>query len=188
GSVAGAGLGGVFAVSGVADVLRGSRPGRTGRLFGSSRSAIDQHRVVTPQVLRQASRPATASVRAAAATSTTPTEVCCRSSPPGAWCNVVRQAGDPRRTDMVQHLDLPVTAYPSGEPGGGGLGGGQAGDGVDGEGPPFLRAVQGPDAAGEADGLGGVREGEPGGDGDGFEGAVLFAAVPAVALAVAGRD
>src|ERR1017187_4818635 len=132
GPAAGTAGGGVFGERGVPDVLRGSRPGRTGRLFGSSRSAIDQHRVVTPQVLRQASRPETASVRAAATTSTTPTEVCCRSSPPGAWCNVVRQAGDPRRTDMVQHLDLPVAAYPGGELGRGGLAGGQAGDGVDG--------------------------------------------------------
>jgi hypothetical protein len=89
---------------------------------------------------------------------------------------------------MVQYLDLPVTAYPSDELGVGGLGGGQAGDGVDGDGPPFLLAVQGPDPAGDADGLGGVGEGEPGGDGGGFEGAVFFAAVTPVALLAAGRD
>ncbi len=64
--------------------------------------------------------------------------------------------------DVVQGFDLPVAAYPSGELGGGGLAGGQAGDGVDGDGPPLL-AGQGPDPAGDADGLGGVREGEPGG-------------------------
>ena len=78
--------------------------------------------------------------------------------------------------DVVQRLDLPVAADPGGELGGGGLVGVQAGDGVDGDGPP-LPAVQGPDPAGEADGLGGVREGEPGGDGRGLEGAVLLAAV-----------
>jgi hypothetical protein len=37
-------------------------------------------------------------------------------------------------------------------------------------------------AAGEADGLDGVGQGEPGGDGGGLQGAVLFAAVPAAAL------
>src|SRR5258708_3221925 len=89
--------------------------------------------------------------------------------------------------DVVQGFDLPVAAYPSGELGGGGLAGGQAGDGVDGDGPPLL-AGQGPDPAGDADGLGGVREGEPGGDGRGFEGAVLFAAVAAVVLPVTGGD
>lgn len=34
----------------------------------------------------------------------------------------------------------------------------------------------------------GVREGQPGGDGDRLQGAVLLPAVPAAALAVAGRD
>ena len=75
-----------------------------------------------------------------------------------------------------------MTADPGGELGRGGLVGVQAGDGVDGDGPP-PPAVQGADAAGEADGLGGVREGQPGGDGDGLEGAVLVAAVAAVVLA-----
>jgi hypothetical protein len=68
------------------------------------------------------------------------------------------------------------------------LGSGQAGDGVDDEGPPLLLAGQGRDPAGEADGLGGMREAEPGGDGRGFEGAVLFAAVPAVVLPITGGD
>jgi hypothetical protein len=77
---------------------------------------------------------------------------------------------------VVQCLDLPVAADPGGELGGGGLVGVQAGDRVNGDGPP-LAAVQRPDLAGQADGLGGVREGEPGGDGRGLEGAVLLAAV-----------
>jgi hypothetical protein len=41
---------------------------------------------------------------------------------------------------------------------------------------------------GEADGLDCVGEGEPGGDGGGLQGAVLFAAVPTAALPVTGRD
>ena len=69
----------------------------------------------------------------------------------------------------------------------GGLVSVQAGDGVDGDGPP-PPAVQRPDLAGEADGLGGVREGEPGGDGRGLEGAVLLAAVAPVVLAGGDRD
>jgi hypothetical protein len=90
-------------------------------------------------------------------------------------------------TDVVKHFDLPVAADPAGQLGRGGLGHGQAGDRVDGDGAP-LPAGQGPDPAGQADGLGGVREGQPGGDGRGLEGAVLLAAVPAATLAVSGRD
>jgi len=87
--------------------------------------------------------------------------------------------------EVVQCPGLPVAADPGGELGGGGLVGVQAGDGVNGDGPPPA-AVQRPDLAGQADGLGGVREAEPGGDGRGLEGAVLLAAVaPAV---LAGRD
>jgi hypothetical protein len=89
--------------------------------------------------------------------------------------------------DVVQGLDLPVAADPSGELGGGGLGDLQAGDGVDRDGAPFP-ADQWPGPAGEADGLGGVGKGQPGGDGGGLEGAVFLAAAPAAALAVAGRD
>jgi hypothetical protein len=66
--------------------------------------------------------------------------------------------------DVVERFDPPVPAYPLGELGWGGLAGGQASDGVDGGGPPFP-ASKGPDTAGEADGLGGVGEGQPGGDG-----------------------
>ena len=90
--------------------------------------------------------------------------------------------------DVVQHLDLPVAAYPFSELGRGSLGSGQAGDRVDGAGAPFLVAVQGPDAAGDADGLGGVREGDPRRDGADLESAVLFTAVPAVVLLAASRD
>lgn len=89
---------------------------------------------------------------------------------------------------MVEDLDLPVAAYPGGERGCGGLGDGQAGDGVDGDGPPFLLVGEGADPAGEAQGLGGVREADAGGDGGGLEGAVFFAAMPTVVLAGAGRD
>jgi hypothetical protein len=50
---------------------------------------------------------------------------------------------DPWRTDVVDGLDLPVAADPSGELGRGGLSDGQAGDRIDGDGPPFLLAGQG---------------------------------------------
>lgn len=68
-----------------------------------------------------------------------------------------------------------------------GLVGVQAGDGVNGDGPPPA-AVQRPDLASQADGLGGVREAEPGGDGRGLEGAVLLAAVAPAVLAGRYRD
>src|ERR1035441_8352014 len=61
--------------------------------------------------------------------------------------------------------------------------GGQAGDSVDGGGAPFP-AVQGPDPAGDAEGVGGMREGQPGRDRGGLEVAVLLAAE----LAVSGGD
>lgn len=89
--------------------------------------------------------------------------------------------------DVVQRLDLPVTADPGGEPGRGCLAGVQADDGVDGDGPP-PPAIQRPDLAGEAEGLGGVREGKAGSDGGGLESAVLLAAVAPVVLAGGNRD
>ena len=58
-----------------------------------------------------------------------------------------------------------------------GLGDGQAGGPVGGDGAPFPR--QWPDPPGDGDGLGCVREGQPGRDGGGFDRAGLFAAVPA---------
>ncbi len=53
---------------------------------------------------------------------------------------------------------------------------GQAGDGVGSGGAPFLALGQGSDPAGDADGLGGVRERQPGRDAGGLQGAVLLAA------------
>jgi hypothetical protein len=55
-----------------ATVLRRCISGHTGRLPGFTRSEIDQHGVVTPQVLHQGACPETASVRPAATTSNTP--------------------------------------------------------------------------------------------------------------------
>jgi len=90
-------------------LLSGCIPGHTGRLPCFTRSAIDQHWVVTPQVLHQTPRPETTSVRPAATTSTTRLEVCCKSSPRSLRCHVMRQAGDPRRTEQGWWADLSVT-------------------------------------------------------------------------------
>ena len=89
--------------------------------------------------------------------------------------------------DVVEHLDVPVTADPFRELGGCGLAGVHAGDRVDGDGAPFPGG-QRPDPAGEADGLGGVREGDPGCKGGDLQGAPLVPAMAAVALGVTGRD
>jgi hypothetical protein len=89
--------------------------------------------------------------------------------------------------DVVQGLDLPVPADPSGELGGGSLAEGQAGDRIDGDGLPFP-AGQRPGPPGDADDLRGVREGQPGGDGDGLQDALFLAAVAAVATAGGGVD
>ena len=88
---------------------------------------------------------------------------------------------------MVQGLDEPVPADPFGELAGARLGDGQAGDRANGDGAPFP-AGQRADAAGDADRLGCMGEGEPGGDGDGFERAALLAAVAPVALPGQDRD
>jgi hypothetical protein len=80
-----------------------------------------------------------------------------------------------------------VAADKGRELGGGGLPGGQAGDGVDGFGAPFL-LVEFAGAAGELDGLEGVREQDPGRDGDGFEGAFLHPAMTPASAGVSDRD
>ena len=65
-------------------------------------------------------------------------------------------------------------------PGRAGLGGGQRGDRVDGLAGPFLLAAD-PAAAHDLDGLGGVREGQPGGHGGDLHDTALVAAVAALA-------
>ena len=77
---------------------------------------------------------------------------------------------------MQAVFDVPVAADDGREPGRAGLGGGQRGDRIDGLAGPFLLPA-GPAAAHDLDGLGGVREGQPGGHGGDFEGAALIAAV-----------
>src|SRR6266498_4450646 len=72
-----------------------------------------------------------------------------------------------------------MPADPVGEAGGAGLGGGEAGDGVHGHGAP-PPAGKWPDAAGDADGLGGVGEVQAS-HGGGLQAADLDPAVPAVA-------
>jgi hypothetical protein len=91
----------------------------------------------------------------------------------GAGLGGVFAVGDV--ADVVQGLDAPVAADPPVEVSGGGLGDGQAGDAADGGCPP-LAFTERPGAAGDGDGLGGVREGEPGSDGGGLDRAVLVAA------------
>lgn len=70
-----------------------------GRRFGL------QHTSVWARVSRatgEAACPPAAGVRAAATTSTTPTEKCCKSSPRRAERNVARHAGDPYRSGNSQ--------------------------------------------------------------------------------------
>src|SRR5258708_20267980 len=97
-----------FAVGDVADLLWGCKPGHTARLPGLIRSAIDQHRVVTPQVLHLAPCPETASLAPAATTSTPPTQTCCRSSPSCARSNVVRPPAGPPHTPPIANLPPPT--------------------------------------------------------------------------------
>jgi hypothetical protein len=88
--------------------------------------------------------------------------------------------GDGDVPDPVQAvLDRPVSADVAGELPGCGLGGGQAGHGVDGDGAPSS-AGKVADAAGELDGLGGMREAQATHDGD-LQGADLDPAVALVA-------
>src|SRR5262249_48476624 len=79
--------------------------------------------------------------------------------------------------DVVEGFDAPVAAHPSGDLGGGSLVGAQAGAGVTGFGGPSLVPGQRSSAASDLDGLGGVREGDPGGHSGELEGAPLGAAV-----------
>ncbi len=81
----------------------------------------------------------------------------------------------------MQGLDLPVPADPVRQLVRGGLAEGQAGDGVDGDGPPFP-AGQRPGLPGDPQSLRGVREGQPGGDGDRLQGALFLPAVTAVVV------
>ncbi len=95
--------------------------------------------------------------------------------------------------DPVQAvLDLPVPPDPGGELLGTGLVRGEVGDRVDGLGAPAAAAPgAGGDRAGLAgdpDGLGGVRELDPGGDSDDLEGADLPASVRGGGAAVRGVD
>jgi hypothetical protein len=80
-------------------------------------------------------------------------------------------------------LDAPVAADDAREVGGARLGGGQRGDRVAGFTRPFPFHCA---AAHDLDGLGGVREGQPAGDGGDLEGAPLAAAVPAFPLVIGG--
>jgi hypothetical protein len=97
----------------------------------------------------------------------------------GAGADLAGVLGEGDIAEVVQRLDAPVAAHVVGQTGGAGLGGGQAGDRVHGHGPP-LAAVQRPDPAGDADGLGGVGEVQAGDGGD-LQAADLDAAVAAVA-------
>jgi hypothetical protein len=104
---------------------------------------------------------------------------------PARTCECVLAVGDV--TDMVQGLDLPVLPDPGGEFAGPGLVGGEAGDRVDGHGLP-ASAAAGPGLAGDADGVGGVRELQPQLNGHHLDRPSFGAAVPAVALDVPHPD
>jgi hypothetical protein len=88
--------------------------------------------------------------------------------------------------DPVQAVfDAPVAADDGGELARGGLGGGQRGDRVAGFTRPFPFHCA---AAGDLDGLGRVREGQPPGDGGDLGGAPLGAAMAAFPLVVGHRQ
>ena len=83
---------------------------------------------------------------------------------------------------------MPVAADPGGQVSGLGLFGGQGADGVDDLAAPAALTVDRRADAGDLDGLGGVREPEPGRDGDRLDGAVLDPAVAVAGVDVADRD
>jgi hypothetical protein len=62
--------------------------------------------MITQQVLHKPTCAVRTRVKAAATTSTTPPEMCCRSSPKRAFRNVVQQPGDPQRTRNNQSVML----------------------------------------------------------------------------------
>jgi hypothetical protein len=66
---------------------------------------------------------------------------------------------------VVQRLDAPVAWHVVGQAGGAGLGGGEVGDRVHRHGAP-APAVQGPNPAGDPQGLGDAREVQPSHGGD----------------------
>src|SRR5664279_193061 len=87
-----------------------------------------------------------------------------------------------RRTSMHQWPRSQVASWS-----GAGLVDGQVGDGVHGFGAPFA-AVPFADLAGHLDGLGGVREQDPGRNGDDFQGAFLDPSVSAVVLGMSNGE
>src|SRR4051812_23886434 len=105
----------------------------------------------------------------------------------GADLGAVLVVGDvPHVVDLV--LDVPVAADPGGELGGFGLVQVQAGDGIDGLGGEPLRLIQAAPATADLQRLRGVREPDPGGDGEDLQGADLAAAVSTVGVAGGVRD
>ena len=105
----------------------------------------------------------------------------------GAGLVEILTEGDvPHPVELV--LDVPVAADPGGRVSGLGLFGGQGADGVDDLAAPAALTVDRRADAGALDGLGGVREPEPGRDGDRLDGAVLDPAVAVAGVDVADRD
>jgi hypothetical protein len=85
-------------------------------------------------------------------------------------------------------LDRPVAADPDGELRRPGLVNAQVGDPIDGLGREAFRLVEAASAAADLQGLGGVREVDPGGDGQDLARADLATAVSAVGVAGGVRD
>jgi hypothetical protein len=95
-----------------------------------------------------------------------------------------RSSSKPMSRPVQAVFDTPVAADDGGELARGGLGGGQGGDRVAGFTRPFSFHCA---VAGDLEGLGGVREGQPPGDGGDLEDAPLAAAVPAFPPVIRGR-
>jgi hypothetical protein len=108
----------------------------------------------------------------------------------GAWCSAGADLGgvlgEGDIAEVMHRLDGPVPPDEIGQPGGAGLGEAEAGDRVDGYRPPSL-GPEGPGLAGDLEDLSGVGEAEVA-DGDDLEGAMLDAAVAAVAGGIRYRD
>jgi hypothetical protein len=98
----------------------GVQNGHSKRLVHLRRSECLNSAMITQQMLHKPTCAARTRVKAAATTSTTPPEMCCRSSPKRAFRNVVQQPGDPQRTECSaethRHVIQPTRTHPGPSP------------------------------------------------------------------------